>query len=70
MCRLDEHILEESCNKENTNVDLYLKIPVVDFQYAAYPPNLGQMRYENVQKIRFTTTKLSTIFQTQPMITR
>lgn len=68
MCRLDEHILEESCNKENTNVDLYLKIQVVDFQYAAYPPNLWQTRYE--QKIRFTATKLSTIFQTQPMITR
>lgn len=68
MCRLDEHILEESCNKENTNVDL--KIPVVDFQYAAYPPNLWQTRHENVQKIRFTPTKLSTIFQTQPMITR
>lgn len=61
MCRLDEHILEESCNKENTNVD---------FQYGAYPPNLWQTRYENEQTIRFTPTKLSTIFQTQPMITR
>lgn len=68
MCRLDEHILEESCNEENTNVDLYLKIQVVDFQYAAYPSNLW--RVQNVQKIRFTPTKLNTIFQTQPMITR